>query len=103
MVNSLTKFRNLPDSTRVWCAHEYTLSNLKFAITIDKDNQDLQQRLQQVVGDRQKEIPTIPSSIKIEKLTNPFLRWDNPKIKQAMGLNEPERVFGRLRGMKDNF
>ncbi|WP_373481181.1 hydroxyacylglutathione hydrolase [Geminocystis sp.] len=103
MVNSLTKFRNLPDSTRVWCAHEYTLSNLKFAITIDKDNPDLQQRYQQVVGDRQKDIPTIPSSVKIEKLTNPFLRWDNPKIKEAMGLNEPERVFGRLRGMKDNF
>lgn len=103
MVNSLTKFRNLPDSTRVWCAHEYTLSNLKFAITIDTDNPDLQKRYQQVKFDRNQDIPTIPSSIELEKLTNPFLRWDNPKIKQAMGFDEAARVFGRLRGMKDNF
>jgi hydroxyacylglutathione hydrolase len=103
MVNSLTKFRNLPDSTRVWCAHEYTLSNLKFAVTVDTDNSDLQKRYEQVKIDRTQNIPTIPSSIEIEKLTNPFLRWDNPKIKQAMGFDEPTRVFGRLRGMKDNF
>lgn len=103
MVNSLTKFRNLPDSTRVWCAHEYTLSNLKFAVTVDTDNLDLQKRYEQVKIDRTQNIPTIPSSIEIEKLTNPFLRWDNPKIKQAMGFDEPARVFGRLRGMKDNF
>jgi len=103
MVNSLTKFRNLPDKTRVWCAHEYTLSNLKFAITVDGDNLDLQQRYQKVKIDRDQNIPTIPSTIQIEKLTNPFLRWDNPKIREAMGFDEPARVFGRLRGMKDNF
>ncbi|MGI0483218.1 hydroxyacylglutathione hydrolase [Geminocystis sp. CENA526] len=103
MVNSLTKFRNLPDSTRVWCAHEYTLSNLKFAITVDGDNPDLQKRYEQVKIDRTQNIATVPSSIEIEKLTNPFLRWDNPKIKQAMGFEEATRVFGRLRGMKDNF
>ena len=103
MVNSLKKFRNLPDMTRVWCAHEYTLSNLKFAVTVDTDNPDLQKRYEQVKIDRTQNIPTIPSSIEIEKLTNPFLRWDNPKIKQAMGFDEPTRVFGRLRGMKDNF
>ncbi|BAQ65185.1 hydroxyacylglutathione hydrolase [Geminocystis sp. NIES-3709] len=103
MVNSLTKFRNLPDSTRVWCAHEYTLSNLKFAITVDTDNQNLHDRYQQVILDRANNIPTIPSSIELEKLTNPFLRWDNPKIKETMGFDEPARVFGRLRGMKDNF
>lgn len=103
MVNSLSKLRNLPDSTRVWCAHEYTLSNLKFAVTVDRDNQDLQKRYEQVTLDRQQNIATIPSSIQMEKLTNPFLRWDTPNIKSAMGLDEPHRVFGRLRGMKDNF
>lgn len=103
MVNSLSKLRNLPDSTRVWCAHEYTLSNLKFAVTVDTDNQDLQKRYQQVILDRQQNIATIPSSIQVEKLTNPFLRWDTATIKSAMGLDEPYRVFGRLRGMKDNF
>lgn len=103
MVNSLTKFRNLPDSTRVWCAHEYTLSNLKFAITVDSDNFDLQHRYQQVIVDRNHNIPTVPSTLALEKQTNPFLRWDNAQIKKKMGLDEPARVFGRLRAMKDNF
>lgn len=103
MVNSLTKLRNLPDSTRIWCAHEYTLSNLKFAITVDADNQDLQKRYQKVTLERQQNIATIPSSMEVEKLTNPFLRWDTPTIKSAMGLDISYDVFGRLRGMKDNF
>lgn len=103
MVNSLTKLRNLPDSTRIWCAHEYTLSNLKFAITVDAENQDLQKRYQKVTLERQQNIATIPSSMEVEKLTNPFLRWDTPTIKSAMGLDISYDVFGRLRGMKDNF
>ncbi len=103
MVDSLTKLRNLPDSTRVWCAHEYTLSNLKFALTVDVDNQELQKRFRQVTLEREKYIPTVPSTIKVEKLTNPFLRWDSSGIKSSMALEEPARVFGRLRGMKDNF
>lgn len=103
MVNSLTKLRNLPDHTRVWCAHEYTLGNLRFAITVDPNNTHLQERLNQVMEARQENIPTIPSSIGVEKLTNPFLRWDAPEIKSAMALQQPERVFARLRGMKDNF
>lgn len=103
MVESLDKFRRLPDNTRVWCAHEYTLSNLKFALTVDGDNPDLQQRYQVVTEARQKNIPTVPSTIGMEKRTNPFMRWDNEKIKAKMGYHEPERVFARLRGMKDNF
>lgn len=103
MVKSLSKLRHLPDNTRVWCAHEYTLNNLRFALTVDADNLHLQQRYQQVKEAREKDIPTVPSSIGIEKQTNPFLRWDDEKIKTAMGYDEPERVFARLRGMKDNF
>jgi len=103
MVESLEKLRNLPDTTRVWCAHEYTLSNLKFAVTVDGNNLDLQKRYKQVTMAREQNKPTIPSSIGMEKLTNPFVRWDKESIKSAMGLNEPNRVFGRLRGMKDNF
>ena len=103
MVDSLSKLRKLPDSTRVWCAHEYTLSNLKFALTVDSDNQELRKRFQQVTLEREKNIPTIPTNIKVEKLTNPFLRWDSASIKSSMALDEPARVFGRLRGMKDNF
>jgi len=103
MVESLGKLRNLPDTTRLWCAHEYTLSNLKFAITVDGNNLDLQKRYKEVTMAREQDQPTIPSSIGLEKLTNPFVRWDKESIKSAMGFDEPSRVFGRLRGMKDNF
>ena len=103
MVNSIGKLRQLPDQTRVWCAHEYTLSNLKFAVTVDPDNGDLQQRFQTVQTARQQGEATIPSWLGEEKRTNPFLRWDDPSLQTAMGYQEPANVFGKLRGMKDNF
>ncbi len=103
MVKSLTKLRNLPDNTRIWCAHEYTLNNLKFALTVDGQNPDLQQRYEQVQTQRNQDIPTIPSILGIEKLTNPFLRWDKASIQKAMTTQEPIEVFRRLRGKKDLF
>jgi hydroxyacylglutathione hydrolase len=103
MVNSLTKLRKLPDNTNVWCAHEYTLNNLKFALTVEGDNPELQERYNQVVTFRQQNQPTVPSLLGIEKQTNPFLRWDQASIKSALELEEPTRVFARLRGMKDQF
>ncbi|QHU99018.1 hydroxyacylglutathione hydrolase [Synechocystis sp. CACIAM 05] len=103
MVQSIDKLRQLPDQTRLWCAHEYTLGNLKFALTVDPDNGDLQERFQTVQGDRQRGQATIPSWLGTEKRTNPFLRWDNPAIQARVGMAEPARVFGKLRGMKDNF
>lgn len=103
MVDSLTKLRNLPDNTRVWCAHEYTLNNLKFALTVEKDNPQLKNRYNQVEIARQQNLATVPSMIGLEKETNPFLRWDKPSIKSSMGLEEASLVFARLRGMKDNF
>jgi len=103
MVDSLSKLRQLPESTRVWCAHEYTLSNLKFALTVDQDNPHLHKRYKDVQEARENNVATVPSTIGMEKLTNPFMRWDDPKIKSLMGFEEPERVFARLRGMKDNF
>lgn len=103
MVNSLSKLRSLPDNTRIWCAHEYTLNNLKFALTVDPDNADLQTRFEQVKRDRALDQATIPTGLKIEKLTNPFLRWDSPAIQRAMALQDPVGVFGKLRGQKDQF
>ncbi len=103
MVDSLDKFRTLPDDTRVWCAHEYTLSNLKFAITVDGNNLYLLDRYEEVRIARSQDKPTIPSLIGIEKKTNPFMRWDSESVKLAMGFEQPERVFAKLRGMKDNF
>ncbi|EAZ92599.1 hydroxyacylglutathione hydrolase [Crocosphaera chwakensis] len=103
MVQSISKLRNLPDNTRIWCAHEYTLNNLKFAVTVDKDNSDLQTRYQAVIKARENEQATVPSLLGEEKKTNPFLRWDQPALQMVTGMNDPARVFGKIRGMKDNF
>ena len=103
MVDSLSKLRNLPDNTRIWCAHEYTLSNLKFALTVDGNNSALQDRYEAVKQAREQEKYTIPSVLSIEKQTNPFLRWDTPELQTVADVTEPARVFGRIRGMKDRF
>ena len=103
MVDSISKLRQLSDNTRVWCAHEYTLNNLKFAVTVDKDNTVLQERYQAVKQARKNHIPTVPSLLGEEKQTNPFLRWDTPAIQATAKMSQPARVFGRIRGMKDNF
>lgn len=103
MIDSLSKLRALPDNTRVWCAHEYTLKNLQFALTVDAQNQDLQTRYNQVQIARRQGEATIPSFIGVEKQTNPFLRWDNKALQTVIGNDDPVRVFGRLRGMKDRF
>jgi hydroxyacylglutathione hydrolase len=103
MLTSLNQFRNLPETTRVWCAHEYTLNNLKFALTVDADNRDLQDRFQQVTVARSQNQATIPSNIGLEKRTNPFLRWDIPTLQTAVNSDDPIQTFARLRGMKDQF
>ncbi|MEA5532933.1 hydroxyacylglutathione hydrolase [Crocosphaera sp. XPORK-15E] len=103
MVQSLTKLRNLPDNTRIWCAHEYTLNNLKFALTIDPNNLDLQTRYHQVEKSRQNKQATVPSLLGEEKKTNPFLRWDQPALQSVLGINDPVILFGKLRRMKDDF
>jgi hydroxyacylglutathione hydrolase len=103
MVESLTKLRQLPDTTRVWCAHEYTLKNLQFAVTVDPNNSALTQRLRQVEIARQQDQETVPSELGLEKQTNPFLRWDNPAIQSAMQGENIAQTFARLRGKKDLF
>jgi hydroxyacylglutathione hydrolase len=103
MLDSLSQFRALPDDTRVWCAHEYTLNNLRFALTVDRDNLALQERMQAVKIARLSLEPTIPSTIGMEKLTNPFLRWDQIALQQATNQTDSVRVFGKLRSMRDLF
>jgi hydroxyacylglutathione hydrolase len=103
MLASLEQLRNLPDNTRVWCAHEYTLTNLQFAISVEPDNPELQQRLAAVKEARSRSQPTIPSSIGIEKSTNPFLRWDFPSLQSVANSQDSVQTFARLRGMKDRF
>lgn len=103
MIDSLGKLRALPDQTRVWCAHEYTLKNLQFALTVDPQNQQLQQRFAQVEAMRQRSEATIPSWLGEEKQTNPFLRWDQPNLQSHVKSADPVQTFARLRGMKDQF
>lgn len=103
MVESLSRLRDLPDDTRIWCAHEYTLKNLRFALTVDGSNPDLQARFVQVRAARDRGEPTVPTVLSVEKRTNPFLRWDEPALQTATGQRDPVRTFGKLRGMKDLF
>lgn len=103
MVDSLGKLRNLPDDTRVWCAHEYTLQNLQFALTVDGTNSNLKARYGEVKTARDRHQPTVPSILGVEKQTNPFLRWDHPDLQSAVKSQDPVQTFAKLRGMKDNF
>lgn len=103
MVNSLNQLRQLPDNTRVWCAHEYTLKNLQFARTIEPENIELQTRLAQVDLARQHFQPTVPSELGLEKRTNPFLRWDVPQVQQSVKGQDGIQTFTRLRGRKDQY
>jgi hydroxyacylglutathione hydrolase len=103
MVASLSKIRALPDNTRIWCAHEYTLKNLQFALMVEPNNADLQTRFQTTQTMRQHSEATVPSLLGLEKQTNPFLRWDHADLKQATHTSDPIQSFARLRGMKDQF
>jgi hydroxyacylglutathione hydrolase len=103
MVESLTKLRALPDNTRIWCAHEYTLSNLRFALTVDSENMDLQQRFVEVKAKRDRQEATVPSLLGVEKRTNPFLRWEEPALQATTKSHDPVQTFAKIRGMKDQF
>lgn len=103
MVESLTKVRSLPDNTRVWCAHEYTLKNLQFALTVDGSNTDLQSRFAEVKVARSRSEATVPSMLGLEKRTNPFLRWNQPTLQSAVNSHDSVQTFARLREMKDRF
>jgi hydroxyacylglutathione hydrolase len=105
MWSSLSKFRGLPDSARVYCAHEYTLSNARFALTVDGSNAALKSRAAAVAKARAANQPTVPSTLGEERATNPFLRADRPELATAVGLPgaDPATVFGAIRARKDSF
>lgn len=105
MWHSLSKFLKLPDETQVYCAHEYTLANGKFALTVEPDNQALKTRMAEVEKLRAAGTPTIPTTIGLEKATNPFLRPMSENIQETVGLfGAPlPKVFAEVRQRKDNF
>jgi hydroxyacylglutathione hydrolase len=105
MWQSLCKLRDLPDDTRIYCGHEYTKANIKFALTIDRDNPVLQARAMQVQQQISENKPTIPVMIGDEKLTNPFLRADIADLARDVGMaGKPAvEVFATIRERKNNF
>jgi len=105
MWNSLRKFEPLPDDTLVYCGHEYTLSNARFALTVDPDNEALQKRAAEVESLRERGERTIPSTLGEERAANPFLRPADPAIRRLLGMTEASdaEVFGEIRRRKDSF
>jgi hydroxyacylglutathione hydrolase len=105
MWTSLGKLRALPDDARVFCAHEYTQSNARFALSVDPGNAALVARAREIDAARAKGEATVPSPLGLEKRTNPFLRADDPALAAAMGLAgaPPEAVFAAVRQAKDRF
>ncbi len=105
MWNSLSKLIKLPPETMVYCAHEYTLANGRFALTIEPDNKNLRKRFDGVQATRAKGQPTVPFLLKEELATNPFLRADQSNIRQRLGVEDASdaEVFQEIRRRKDVF
>lgn len=106
MWEGLEELRELPDETLIYCGHEYSLDNARFAQSVDPRNTALNIRAAEVKRMRDAGKYTIPVSLRMEKATNPFLRADRPELAQAMGLapdTKPSAVFAALRAAKDNF
>lgn len=102
---SLSKLMRLPDDVRIYCGHEYTEANGRFALTVEPDNADLRSRMEEVRARRAQSLPTIPTTMGLEKKTNPFLRAQSPEIRQTLGLESATNVevFAETRRRKDKF
>jgi hydroxyacylglutathione hydrolase len=102
---SLQKLTALPLTTKIYCAHEYTQNNGRFALTVDPNNELLQKRMLWVNQQREHHLATIPATLSDELATNPFLRLDSISLQQQLGLQGQSalRVFTALRQLKDTF
>ncbi|WP_242218730.1 hydroxyacylglutathione hydrolase [Shinella zoogloeoides] len=102
---SLSKLAALPDDTIVYFGHEYTLSNARFAVTVDPQNAALAKRADDIEAQRAKGGFTAPTTIGLEKATNPFLRAADPAIRRHLGIERAgdAEVFAEIRGRKDRF
>jgi hydroxyacylglutathione hydrolase len=109
MMGSLAKLAALPPETLVYCAHEYTLSNLGFGLTVEPGNVDAAQYLEECRDKRARDETTLPSSIRRERNVNPFLRCDRQTVKHAAearagrGLQSETEIFTVIRQWKDGF
>lgn len=109
MVTSLKKLADLPDSTQVFCGHEYTEKNLRFALTLEPHNAELKAKHEWAVKERSAGHFTVPSTIGEEKQINPFLRTDSPELKLSLRKiapsigDDPIAIFAKTRELKDHF
>lgn len=107
MMASLSKLAALPDATKVYCGHEYTLANIAFAQQIEPANRALAARLERDRGLREAGKPTLPSTLGEERATNPFLRWREPAVIESANkylgtrISDPVRVFAAIREWKN--
>ena len=108
MFNSLQKLSTLPETTKVYCGHEYTKSNLLFALEADPNNKELKDEYDQVINLIEQGEPTLPTTISKELKINPFLRCHSEGIKNTIKNKfnlegNEEETFSALRKWKDNF
>ncbi|MEL6503644.1 MAG: hydroxyacylglutathione hydrolase [Pseudomonadota bacterium] len=105
MHTALQRLAALPDDTKVYAGHEYTLSNARFAVTVDPDNEELAARAREIELMRDEGKATLPTTIALEKRTNPFLRAHDPAIRAHLGMEDAsdEAVFAEIRARKDRF
>lgn len=108
MQHSLARLLALPAETLVCCTHEYTLSNQRFALAVEPGNSELLWRSRTDAARRERGEPTLPSTLALERATNPFLRWAEPAVRaaargQGAANDEPVEVFAALRRWKDGF
>ncbi len=105
MWHSLSRLAGMPDETRIYCAHEYTAANARFALSVDPDNPELQAYATMVDAERARGEATVPTSIGAEKSANPFLRPDDPAIRARLDMVSAttEEVFAEIRRRKDQF
>ena len=105
MWGSLSKLMTLPGATKVYCGHEYTENNGRFALTLEPGNAALAARMKEVRAARARGESTMPSDMGLEKATNPFLRVDSPEIRKTLGMEKAGEVavFGEIRRRKDSF
>ena len=100
---SLSRIKALPPETMLYCAHEYTASNARFAVHADPDNAALADYVAEITERRAKDQPTVPSRLERELATNPFLRADDPAMQARWGGSAPQETFAALRSAKDTF
>lgn len=105
MWQSMERLLTLADDTVIYCSHEYTAANAAFAVTVDPDNQALRSRSADIADLRARGLATVPTTMALEKATNPFLRADDKDIRQYLGMTDAsnDAVFAEIRQRKDRF